>query len=96
MEVFIMNKKQNTKSNYIYLRVTDKQKNNIKKTAELQNKTMSEYILNAIDFMSSYNNLINYVNQKITYYKTINKPEIVEIYLDVLMKLSYDVYYKLD
>jgi len=91
-----MNKKQNTKSNYIYLRVTDKQKNNIKKTAELQNKTMSEYILNAIDFMSSYNNLINYVNQKITYYKTINKPEIVEIYLDVLMKLSYDVYYKLD
>jgi len=82
-------KKEHAKNNYIHIRVSDEQKRNIQKIAEKQNKSITEYVLQSIDNMTEYDNLVNYVKEKILYYNSVNNIEFLNAYLDIFMKMKY-------
>lgn len=76
------------KSNYIHIRVTEEQKYKIKQEAEKYNLSITEYVLQSINNITVYNNLLNYLKDKIQYYSSINNIELASVYLDLFFKLQ--------
>lgn len=77
------------KSNYIHIRVSEEQKQKIKQNAEKYNLSITEYVLQSINNMTEYNNLVNYVRDKIIYYYSVNNIEFLNAYIDIFMKMKY-------
>lgn len=75
------------KSNYIQIRVSDEQKTNIQINASKNNQTITEYIMAAVESEISYDSLVNYIKDKITYYNSVNRLGLANVYQDLLIKI---------